>query len=524
MAMRALWVVVCVGLAGCGDEATTPERRTPVIHSKQDALRPTDTASGLMWRFQAGDVVESQGVDGGLFKVHFTRAGLNAVPATDADDSGVPDFVERVEETYESVGALYHGPLAFRRPLSDATITDNGGDGRFDIYLLDFARAADGAFRVDQCPAADKCLGYVVQENDFAGYGYPNTTVATRILGSHEYFHGVQAAYDNDQSVVVSEGTAVWATERFDPSTNDFENFIDGYLSRPDRSIDSPPPGPVPDFAYGSAIFFKFLTERHDDALIRKLWEHLENGQGDVSEPADRANPTFVVQLDALLQRDYGSSFAAEWAEFTRWNLYTGAAADSTQAWLDATRYPLVAMTSVTLPYRADGPRVFYASAQYFLAPAAGRTRVTAKLVDGPFTSTDDLPGMVVWLAARKGNRNTEVVKVTAGESVDVTGGSAIVVVANTNRGAIGASLSQRPALCVGTPEEVAACVAAVQNGGSPDAGVDAGVPAMDAGVEQPGVDAGTMEPPPPAGCGCGMGTTPLWFLAVLVGRRRRLS
>jgi hypothetical protein len=46
----------------------------------------------------------------------------------------------------------------------------------------------------------------------------------------------------------------------------------------------------------------------------------------------------------------------------------------------------------------------------------------------------------------------------------------------------------------------------------------------MDAGVEQPGVDAGTMEPPPPAGCGCGMGTTPLWFLAVLVGRRRRLS
>lgn len=514
--------LLCVVLFGCGEELV---QREPHVVSQEAALRPTDATSTLMWRYLTTDTVETTGVDGGAFKVHFTRSGINAVPAGDADDSGVPDFAESVEATYEEVGALYHGPLGYRRPLSDATLSDNGGDGRFDVYLLDFARAADGAFRVDQCPSggSDRCIGYVVQENDFAGYGYPSAIAATRILGSHEYFHAVQAAYDNSQNVVISEGTAVWATERFDPSTRDFEGFISGYLTRPDRSIDSPPPGPVPDFAYGSAIFFKFLTERHDDALLRKLWEHLENGQGDPTEAADQADPTWVIQLDALLKRDYQSSFAAEFAEFARWNLYLGSFADSTQAWASAGTWPQVTMNQVTPPYRLDAARVFYASTQYYTMAAAGRTTMTAALVDSPLTAGNDLDGMVLLIAARKAGRNTEVVKVTAGQRVDVTGGAFVAAVINTNRGANGASLSQRPGLCIGTPEEVASCVAAL-GGGTSDAGVDAGVDAgsvepVDAG---PGTDGGVNPPLPPAGCGCGMGSSPVLFLSLAFALRLR--
>lgn len=512
--------LLCLVLAGCGEEAA---RREPRVRSQEAELRPTDTGSGLMWRYLATDTVQSSGVDGGAFKVHFTRTGINAVPAGDADDSGVPDLVERVAEAYEEVGGLYATTLGYRRPLSDATIAANGGDGRFDVYLLDFARAADGAFQTDQCPGGSRCIGYVVQENDFLGYGYPSALAATRILGSHEYFHAVQSAYDNAQNVVISEGTAVWATERFDPSTDDFENFMGGYLSRPDRSLDSAPPGPVPDFAYGSAIFFKFLSERHDDALIRKLWEHLEDGQGDVTEPADQANPTFLIQLDALLRRDYQSSFSAEFAEFARWNLYLGGFSDPAQAWDDATNYGPVSMTSVTPPYRVDGARVFYASTQYFSAAAGSRTQMTAALVDSALTTTNDLDGMVLWIAARKAGRNTEVVKVTAGQTVDVTGGSLITAVVNTNRGANGASLSQRPGICIGTPDEVATCIRALGGTVGVDAGVDAG------GVEPPdagsGSDAGVTEPLPPTGCGCGMGSAPALLLSLalaLSGRRRR--
>src|SRR6185436_10226015 len=86
-------------------------------------------------------------------------------------------------------------------------------------------------------------------------------------------FHAIQAAYKSGQGSIVDEGTAVWATEKFDPSLTDFENFIKGYLSRPDRSLDKPLPDPVDPFSYGSAIFFQFLDERFGDQAIKNLWE-----------------------------------------------------------------------------------------------------------------------------------------------------------------------------------------------------------------------------------------------------------
>ncbi len=61
-----------------------------------------------------------------------------------------------------------------------------------------------------------------------------------RILGSHEFFYAIQAAYDREQGTIFSEGTAVWATETFDSSLYDFEYFIDGYLNNTGRSLDVP--------------------------------------------------------------------------------------------------------------------------------------------------------------------------------------------------------------------------------------------------------------------------------------------
>ncbi|MGV3624269.1 MAG: MXAN_6640 family putative metalloprotease [Archangium sp.] len=500
--MRAASLLSVLVLSACEPPV---DGRQPIAVSREEALRPTDTNSGLLWRYANGDVVDSVANDGGTFRVHYTLAGINAVPSM--------DFARQVEDVYEEVGALYHGPLGYRPPLSDAAISPNGGDARFDVYLLDFAGQADGTFRVDQCPPdmVDRCIGYVAQENDFAGYGYPSLVTATRILGSHEYFHAVQAAYDSDQDVVVSEGTAVWATERFDPSTSDFEHFVGGYLADPGRSLDNAPIGPVPSFAYGSAIFFKFLTERHDDAIIRKLWEHLENGKGHASEPADQANPTWLVQLDAILKSDYQSSFAAEFREFAKWNLFTNTAADATQSYANATTFPIVTMETVQLPYLDAPARFYYAATKYFFATAQGRTLVTAQLVDHPLTPVDDTEDLTVWMTVRRAGKNEQLTQVTAGQTVDVTGAAVIVAVANTRRGKVGTASTQRPGVCIGTPEEVATCVTAIR--GEPP---DAGMSEIDAGVE---TDAGVEPPPPPMGCGCGMGGGPLALLALAVTR-----
>jgi uncharacterized protein (TIGR03382 family) len=538
MVLPRLTLAGVVLLAACDGAPPRP----PHVESRRDELRPTDTSSSEMWRYQASDAVEHYDEPDSGFRVHFTRAGPNAVPADDTNTNTVPDLAEAVASVYDLVATKYQTQMGFRAPVGDVSLGSNGGNERFDVYLLNFAPGADAAFRTDQC-TNEKCVGYVVQENDFVGFGYPNATVATRILGSHEYFHAIQDAYDNGQDVVITEGTAVWATEQFDPSTSDLEGFANGFLSRPERSLDSPPPGPVPSYAYGSAVFFEFLSEKYGQPIIRKLWERLENGQGAASEPGDVANPHWIIQLDALLQSDYQSSFAAMYREYIRWNFYTGMSTDPLKAYANGGAYPQPMMTSVTAPQQIMVLRVFYASAQYFKLPADARTQMGALLVDDPNSPEDETKDMALIVSARRNSKNDSLITVAdvkAGtELVDTTGGAQLVVaVINTVRGPEAAGvLSRRPGVCIGSPAELADCRlalnpsfdAGVPDAGQPDAGpvvvdagVDAGIDAGTIGGTDAGTDGGTTTPDPPRGCGCSSGGSALAGFALLIVLSRK--
>jgi hypothetical protein len=355
----ALVLVALAGLAGAGCGAEGAAVDAIDLSSAQPLDRPDTPGNTLQFNFEPGDVVEAHASASGGFLVHFTRQGPNAVPGADADGSGVPDFVEQVAAIYDEVLDVYVADLGFRAPLSDEAIAENGGDGRFDVYLVDFAGIGDGTYQVDGCSAAnpDICMGYMVQENDYAGYGYPNLTIANRILGSHELFHAVQAAYDRDQGTIFSEGSAVWATEQFDPSLPDFEWFIRGYLDAPDHSLDVPQPGPVDDFSYGSAIFFQFLDERYGAGTVRALWELVENGA------SGQDDPVWFEQIDAVLEQQAQTSFADAFVEFATWNLFTGERSDPARGYADGDGYPRVRIDEAVAPY-ASTERMFYASSQ----------------------------------------------------------------------------------------------------------------------------------------------------------------
>lgn len=513
----AWWVPLgaLLAAAGCG----LPDGRMHEPSKARQELRPTDSSSDLLYRYEPTDVVEHYDTPDGGFRVHYTRAGPNAVPTLDTQDSGVPDLVESIGAVYEEVASFYSGQLGFRAPLSDQGIWPNGGNGRFDVYLLDFAGNGDGTARLDDC-IDERCIAHVVQENDFAGYGYPSALVGTRTLASHEYFHAIQNAYDAVQDAVFDEATAVWGTEQFDPSMTDLDEFTLGYLSQPDRSLNVPPPGPMSGFVYGASIFFQFLTERFDGALVRKLWERCENGQGDPSVPQDVANPQWLVQLDALLKAEYGSSFPAAFTQFATWNLYTESAADPLVAYQNGASYPKVASVVLTSPASPKSLRVFYASTQYFRVAAGGRTSMTAALIDDPAVLGDDLEGLSLVIAARSGGKNAQVLQVSdpgAGtEAVSIAPADEIyVAVVNTALQGEGGVLAKRPALCIGSVAEVASCKSAFLSGGA------------DAGVTLP---AASEQLPVPAGCGCtqapaGLGLIALCaFMFARSSRRRSAS
>ncbi len=415
-------------------------------------FRPDDADSQGLFRFEPGYDVESFDGEAGRVRVHFTREGPDKVKLNDADTDGVPDSVEQVASDYEAVLAFF-GELGFRSPVSDLdTSTGDGGNDRLDVYLIDFAGQADGAFVRERCEfSRPVCSGFVAQENDYAGYGYPSFRVASRILASHELFHAVQAAYDADQGANWSEATAVWASEHFDPSLSDFEYFIDGWLSEPDRSITQEPIGPVDGYSYGLAIFAQFLSERFGDTVHLDIWTRLEDGAGGV------ADPTWIEVIAGLLESGYQTTFAEAWVEFANWVIRCGYGGEREgDTFVNADSYEKVARDVETLPFEDDRLRVYSVSMQVWSAAPAGRARVEVAL---PTEDAGELEGMRVILATREGDRvRSLVVEGTAGGIATDGVDEVIVVVANTLR----AGQSQRPGLCIGDEAEVAACVARI--------------------------------------------------------------
>lgn len=348
-------------LVGTGCDPVRPLHET--LEVSEGALvaeeRPTDAASRLP-RFAPDEVVESVVSPGGHFRLHFSRSGPNAVAAADQDGNGVPDAVDAVARTYDQVEAFYAG-LGYRLPPDDSWVTGgHGGDGRFDVYLLDFAGRADGEFRLDGCLETNmRCSGHMLQENDFAGYSYSSYEEAVATLASHEFFHAIQSAYRHDMGSVAEEGTAVWATERFDPRLEDLEHFSRAYLQRPDRSLVLEPGGAAASFSYGSALFFQFLSERFGEGVLLAMWEE------SVRSPA----AGWPQLLDTVLRRDWSADFDLAFEEFALWNLSTGSRARAGHGYEHAASYAELTLAPASLPMDEPEVRVAPASTRYFEVP-----------------------------------------------------------------------------------------------------------------------------------------------------------
>ncbi len=527
-AARACATLAVAVAASTGCESTGAHVHASVTGSgfavDTAALRPDQPGTLELFRYAPGDRVEFFDALGGEFRVHFTRAGTHAVPSADRDGDGLPDYVTLVATSFEAAFATYQG-WGLRPPGSDLAVSDgNGGDGRFDVYLLDFGGQADGAYRRELCiEGRSRCAGFMVMENDFAGYGYPSIAAAVRIVSSHELFHAIQGAYDQDQPAVFAEGTAVLATELFDVSLGDFESQLRGFAASPERSFVIDASGPVDPFSYGAAIFFRFLVERHGVGVLRALLEGTEDG-------VRRADPTWVDALFATLAAE-GDDFSSAWGDFVSWNVSLGASRTTGATYPFAAAYPRLTEVALTPSEAGTRLRVFPMSTRVLQWSDA--TASSLALAGGA--------DAFAWRARWRGSQVVEVAPVPLGvrqDQVLASGERAVLHVSRTaTRGE-----SLRPRVCVGTPEVVDRCLDAVTSdagvgadaGSSPDATLDAAAApdaegAPDAGVGDGAVDAGEPQPIPAESSGCSalglgfagwVGVLPL--VASALRRRRR--
>ncbi len=255
--------------------------------------------------------------------VHYVASTTDAPDPTDVDPAnGIPDYVEAASAVLEEVWAKEVDELGYRRPKSDLTSTNNGGDERIDVYLANLGD--DGLYgycTTDDPNAIDPSStyryydfsAYCVVDNDYAEFPPPSGGLAgLQVTMAHEFFHAVQFAYDAAEDPWFMESTAAWMEDEvYDAIDDNLQYLPSGPLGRPRVPLDLNRGLAV----YGSWIWPRFLAETAEDVdIIRRAWRKADASPGGIDMYSLQAYAAVISALDARFRwvfADFGMYNAA---------------------------------------------------------------------------------------------------------------------------------------------------------------------------------------------------------------------
>jgi hypothetical protein len=267
------------------------------------------------------------------FLLHYTNTGANRVYLFDQQDSaaGVPNYIFAAAKILDSVWLHTVNVLGFRAPLSDAYYM-GGGDGRLDVYFIDFP--AYGATVRDSIQATLPltATAYLFLENDYQGFpGYEtNRLNALRVAAAHEFFHAVQFNIDlqelegsgPNQNPAWMEMSATFMEEEHYDNINDYYFYLPYFYDFPQWSLRtgttqiSPAINNLKNLhMYASVVFPIFLAENFGSTIMKQIWD----GCG------AQAGPNWWLATDAAIRNATSDNrnLRDVYAEFALWNLFT---------------------------------------------------------------------------------------------------------------------------------------------------------------------------------------------------------
>ncbi len=323
--------------------------------------------------------------------VHYVRSTADAPPS--------PAWADTTLKTMEKVWRLEVNELGYRRPAKDGT--QGGEGGKFDVYLKELG--GQGIFgycapeRFAGSSSHNVASGYCVLDNDFARSQFGRAPIESlRVTAAHEFFHAIQFAYDFREDPWLLESTATWMEERFADSVNDSRNYLRfGQLGNPSSSLDFFNPSGLNQ--YGNWAFWEFLSQRHGNGIVRRVWERAGDFRGAPDQYSTSALRT-VLSSRGGLTNVFGAYAAG--------NTIPGRTYQEGSSWPVA---PTVSGATLTAGKRKAtfGPRINHlASKNVALRPGEsieGRRWQVRIKVDGPSRVTD--PAAYVIVKLRNGNR-----------------------------------------------------------------------------------------------------------------------
>jgi len=255
-------------------------------------------------------------IDEGIFRFHYTLTGNDAVSPVDADENGVPDYVDLVVTTFTNIGLIDFTDMQFVRPPGDGWYTqiDDGGSDHYDVYIFNletgyygYVQAEDYAQNNSPITRGDNEFSEGAEEeramvtfmalrnnyNDFSGI----ESEIIEVTSAHEFFHAVQYGYDGWEAGWLLESTAVWMEEHHYDNINDCYQFLQEFFEEPYLALNYDV-----NRGYGAYIYFSYLTDnRVSNDLIRTLFERSREYN---SYDFDYSIPTLMTALN-----DYNLDF-----------------------------------------------------------------------------------------------------------------------------------------------------------------------------------------------------------------------
>lgn len=206
------------------------------------------------------------------FVLHYATESNYSVPRQDNDADGIPDYIEIAAESWENVWSTEVGNLGFSPPRHTPeqklhvyykNMTYYGYTVPEDVELLSLSPVPYGI-----------AAAWIVVENDF--YGFPRNdeditgmevirSGALKVTQAHEFMHALQFNANVYQSGWLMEASATWAEDAVYRNVNDWHWYVNYFLRTPDYPIFNR-------YAYGSAFFITYLTERYGTDLVRRIW------------------------------------------------------------------------------------------------------------------------------------------------------------------------------------------------------------------------------------------------------------
>jgi hypothetical protein len=201
------------------------------------------------------------------FRIHYAPGGPDA-------PSGWPslEFVTALGAVCEEVWTGSHVTLPWPEPLADGA---DGGDARIDVYLRDLGWGVYGYALYEETSDPRAKTGFIVLDNDFAGFGSLEADDAARVTLAHEYQHLIQFRFGYETSANwFMEGNATMMEGQLCPQIRDLENYLTYFVSRPYRRLDLSDGS----FEYGAWLWPEYILESLGPRALVAMWQTWSEG------------------------------------------------------------------------------------------------------------------------------------------------------------------------------------------------------------------------------------------------------